>query len=472
MLTKADISQIESQGLSVEEIENQIRKFKVGNIPVQIVAPATIGNGIMSLSKEQIEYFLHKYEDNLEFRNIVKFVPASGASSRMFKDLFSYLEDISKNSAHQVDIINQEHKVKDFFQSIQNFAFYDELEKTMAIDGVNLQRKLKLEHHSIILEYLLTSKGLNYGYLPKALIGFHKQGNKTRKAIDEHLVEGALYAKNGDNTVNIHFTISPEHENLISDYLSTIIPYYEKEYKVKYNINWSFQYSTTDTIAVDSNNNPFRDENGKLLFRPAGHGALIQNLNAIDSDLIFIKNIDNVTTDSLKHNTLLYKKVLAGVLIDFEETIHRNKDILLTKLNRPIRVCGMVKNESEPGGGPFFVKDKNGNISLQIVEKAQIDTTDPQRKEILDKSTHFNPVDIVASIKNYLGNSFDLNQFIDNDSYIISTKSKDGKEIKALELPGLWNGAMSDWNTLFVEVPLSTFSPVKEIQDLLRKEHY
>ena len=358
---------------------------------------------------------------------------------------------------------------------------------------------------------LLNAAGLNYGALPKGLLKFHKYENGTRTPLEEHLVEGALYAAGKNGKVNVHFTVSPEHKDLFRALVEEKVKDYSSRYNVDYCVTFSEQKPSTDTIAADMDNHPFRDEKGKLLFRPGGHGALIENLNDLDADIVFIKNIDNVVPDRLKDDTVLYKKLIAGVLVTLqkqafeylelldsgkytreqvEEIIRfvqqklfcRRADIkdmedgdlvlyLKKKLNRPMRVCGMVKNVGEPGGGPFLAYNADGTVSLQILESSQIDMNDPEKKAMFEKGTHFNPVDLVCALRDYKGRKFNLPDYVDKSTGFISRKSKNGKDLKALELPGLWNGAMSDWNTVFVEVPLSTFNPVKTVNDLLRPQH-
>lgn len=504
--------QLQSLGVDIKLIEDQILKFKNGIIPTKLIQAATLDKGIYSPNENRRKYYISLYEEYTEYRKIVKFVPASGAASRMFKEIFSCVEELSENTQSQEEILKKHPKAKEVIENISNFAFNSELINILTKDGLELEKLLEKKDFLTIFKYILDKKGLNYSNLPKALLHFHKYDEVARLAMDEHLVEGANYAQNFDNEVNIHFTISPEHETWFNENLNKKISEYENKYNVKYNISYSFQHPSTDTIAVDLNNELFIDKDHKLVFRPAGHGALIKNLNELEEDLIFIKNIDNITTDSKRQATYDYKKIIAGILLDKEISIQGNLELLqqsecsdqdieeiaefivkimnenliedfnnlkreekisyLQKtLNRPIRVCGMVKNEGEPGGGPFFVKDSEGKISLQIVEKSQIDINNPEQLKILKESTHFNPVDIVASLVDFNGNKFNLDEFIDHETYIISEKSKDGKALKALELPGLWNGAMAKWISFFVEVPLETFSPVKEINDLLRPEH-
>ena len=499
MFTKKDLQQFKEKNISEEQVKNQIEQFIKGFKFTNIIAPATIENGILKVGKSDINNLIYEYEENRDTEKRVKFVPASGAASRMFKTLFAVLndetdinEDKSFNSAYN------------FIQNIEKFAFYDDL--TNICDK---NTDFKTEHKKVFA-CLLTEKDLNYGNLPKGLLKFHKYKDGNRTPVQEHLTEAALYAKSKKNAY-IHFTVSPEHLSLFKKHIEQTKVKYEKYHNVKFEINYSIQKPSTDTIAVDLQNRPFRNSDGSILFRPGGHGALIENLNEIDADIIFVKNIDNVVPDRLKKDTLTYKKVLAGVLIKtrrkifshirqlqktadngtineakqflknelfitpdktFESKNNSEKAKYLTnKLNRPFRVCGMVKNEGEPGGGPFFVQKESGSVSLQIVESAQIDMQNPEKAEIVKNAAYFNPVDLVLGIKDYKSKKFDLTKFTDPETGFISQKSKDGKELKALELPGLWNGTMANWNTLFVEVPISTFNPVKTVNDLLRKTH-
>ena len=378
-------------------------------------------------------------------------------------------------------------------------------------DFVNINALLSEHNYKAVVSNLLESAGLNYGALPKGLLKFHRYADGVRTPLEEHLVEGALYAAGKTGEVNVHFTVSTEHRALFEKLVAAKAAEYEAKYGTTYHISFSEQKPSTDTVAADMENKPFRDKDGKLLFRPGGHGALIENLNDLDADIVFIKNIDNVVPDRLKADTVTYKKLLAGVLVTLQkqafeylelldgghysheqlETIIRfvqqqlrcrrtdlkeleDADLVIylrKKLNRPMRVCGMVKNVGEPGGGPFLAYNPDGTISLQILESSQIDMNDPEKKAMFEKGTHFNPVDLVCAVRDYKGNKFDLLKHVDKATGFISYKSKNGKDLKALELPGLWNGSMSDWNTVFVEVPLSTFNPVKTVNDLLREQH-
>jgi hypothetical protein len=491
MLTEKNLEQINKQGITEEDIEKQLRNFEQGFPPLELVDAATPANGIKILSDDEEERHVSIFENALSSGlNVTKFVPASGAASRMFKNLYNYLENGEETEF-----------IKTFTKNIEKFAFYEQLK---AITPEETPGKL--------IENLLSEKGLNYGNLPKGLLAFHKYNGKTRTPFEEHLVEAAAYCAGSKGIAKVHFTISPEHKKGFEKLIDNVVPEYQKRFGIKFDISFSKQHKNTDTIAVDLNNKPFKDEDGNLVFRPGGHGALIQNLNELNSDIIFIKNIDNVVPDKLKHYNNRYKKALAGLMVSirnktfeyleklnkpeaekntqllkntedfinkelhvhFDKTFTNDVDkvqFFKTILNRPIRICGMVKNQGEPGGGPFLAKNPDGTVSLQIVEKAQIDTDNPKQVELINKSTHFNPVDIICSTKNFKGQKFDLLQHTDPNTGFISIKSKNGKEMKALELPGLWNGAMSNWNTVFVEVPIETFNPVKTVNDLLRPEH-
>ena len=436
-------------------------------------------------------------------KKIVKFVPASGAASRMFKNMFEFL-----GADYDVPTTDFEKK---FFNNIKNFAFYADLDTAcVKNNSKGIDALISEGNYKAVVANLLESAGLNYGALPKGLLKFHKYEDGVRTPLEEHLVEGALYAAGKSGEVNVHFTVSTEHRELFAKLVDEKVAQYAAKYGIKYNISFSEQKPSTDTVAADMENKPFRD-NGKLLFRPGGHGALIENLNDLDADIVFIKNIDNVVPDRLKGDTVTYKKLLAGVLVTLQkqafeylhlldsghyrhdeleniirfvqQQLHCRKDdikdmedadlviYLRKKLNRPMRVCGMVKNVGEPGGGPFLAYNPDGTISLQILESSQIDMNDPEKKAMFEKGTHFNPVDLVCAVRDYKGNKFNLVNYVDKATGFISYKSKGGKELKALELPGLWNGSMSDWSTIFVEVPLSTFNPVKTVNDLLREQH-
>lgn len=501
MFTEKDILQIKNNGLTVEKVKKQVQNFKDGFPFLQLVKPATIGDGIIKLQNSEVEAY-SKLFDDINTEN-VKFVPASGAASRMFKFLFEFYESANDEYGSIEEI--KDTNVKKFFSEIEKFAFHQDLKAILRSKDIEISDLLNQGRYKEILKYFLFEEGLNYGQKPKGVLMFHKYPDEIRTAFEEHLVEGARYAKSPGNKVKIHFTISPEHEDLFTKLVSEKVNEVEKKYQVKFEITFSQQKPSTDMVAVDLNNELFRNEDGSLLFRPGGHGALIENLNDLDSGIIFIKNIDNVVPDNLKDSTVRYKKALAGLVIAVQEKIYNyiekiesnnitdelfseivqfvlsdlcfqfntdeiNTETILNILKRPIRVCGMVKNEGEPGGGPFWVKQPNGTAQLQIVETSQI-SSEPDQQEILQKATHFNPVDLVCATKDRNGEKYDLLNFVDPTTGFISKKSKDGKDLKAQELPGLWNGAMANWNTIFVEVPIETFNPVKTVNDLLRPQH-
>ena len=504
MITLQDKEFLAQKGISEEQIAEQLACFEKGFPYLKLAAAASVDNGILAPATDMQKKYLDAWDAYTQTdKVIVKFVPASGAASRMFKNLFEFL-----GADYDTPQTGFE---KTFFEKIENFAFYNDLNQACQNNtGKDIPQLINEGNYKAVVSALLESAGLNYGALPKGLLKFHKYEDGSRTPLEEHLVEGALYAGNKNGKVNVHFTVSPEHRPLFKALVDEKAAIYAKRYGVEYNISFSEQKPSTDTIAADMDNKPFRD-NGKLLFRPGGHGALIENLNDLDADVIFIKNIDNVVPDKFKGDTVLYKKLIAGVLITLQQKIFsylqllesgkytheqimdilqflqkklfcKNPEVkdledselaiyLKNKLNRPIRVCGMVKNVGEPGGGPFLAYNSDGTISLQILESSQIDMKDPEKKEMFEKGTHFNPVDLVCAVRDYKGHKFNLVKYVDKNTGFISYKSKNGKDLKALELPGLWNGAMSDWNTVFVEVPLSTFNPVKTVNDLLREQH-
>ncbi|MBQ9339842.1 MAG: DUF4301 family protein [Paludibacteraceae bacterium] len=476
MFTQQDQEQLASRGISLQQAEEQLRCFKTGFPALDITSAASIGKGIMLPKAEEEEHYINAWKEYLgENHDILKFVPASGAASRMFKNLFEYLDNGEETAF-----------IQKFLGELPHFAFYDELHRRAGSDD-----------GKVIVRTLL--EDMSYGKLPKGLLLFHSYADGARTPALEHMVEGALYAQNAKHDVNLHFTVSHEHLELFKKHISEHVAAYEQRYGVHYNISFSEQKPSTDTLAANPDGTPFRTSDGKLLFRPGGHGALIENLGEQNADIVFVKNIDNVVPDRLKEPTVRYKQVIAGVLVSIQkqvfaylrelenpqisdaklQVIHRfvekelsiempsfTREELQAVLNRPIRVCGMVRNEGEPGGGPFRVREENGRVQNQILESSQI--ADPS---LMQSATHFNPVDLVCAIKDYKGNRFCLKDYVDPKTGFISQKSKDGKELQALELPGLWNGAMAKWNTLFVEVPISTFNPVKTVNDLLREQH-
>ncbi|WP_304300597.1 DUF4301 family protein [Phocaeicola plebeius] len=506
MLTHEDKELLAKKGISEEKIAEQLACFEKGFPFLKLSAAASVENGgIMRADEKGCEQYLAAWDAyKAGDKKIVKFVPASGAASRMFKNMFEFL-----GAEYDKPTTDFEKK---FFDHIHDFAFYNDLNAACLDNtGKNIDALLSEHNYKAVVSNLLESAGLNYGSLPKGLLKFHRYADGVRTPLEEHLVEGALYAAGKSGEVNVHFTVSTEHRALFEKLVAAKAAEYEAKYGTTYHISFSEQKPSTDTVAADMENKPFRDKDGKLLFRPGGHGALIENLNDLDADIVFIKNIDNVVPDRLKADTVTYKKLLAGVLVTLQkqafeylelldgghysheqlETIIRfvqqqlrcrrtdlkeleDADLVIylrKKLNRPMRVCGMVKNVGEPGGGPFLAYNPDGTISLQILESSQIDMNDPEKKAMFEKGTHFNPVDLVCAVRDYKGNKFDLLKHVDKATGFISYKSKNGKDLKALELPGLWNGSMSDWNTVFVEVPLSTFNPVKTVNDLLREQH-
>lgn len=506
--TSDDLKQIAALGISIEDVELQIQNFRTGFPKTHLISAATIENGgIKQIADKDINRYSKIYEKETHKKKVLKFVPASGAATRMFKDLYAFSATyfgVDNNFG------NEYPSVKEFLEHIRSFAFFEDLQNCMKKSSLDFGDYMDRGDFTTVVNFLLKEHYLGYGVLPKALLKFHRYGSLSRTALEEHIVEGIDYAQSANDEVNIHFTVSPEHRLLFRKKVAEIKKYYESAFGIKLNISFSEQKHFTDTIAVNEQNIPIRDENQRLVFRPAGHGALIENLNECNADIIFIKNIDNVVPDWMKHTTIIYKKVLAGYLLSIQNKIFEylrildkgatetqmkgmidflRKDLLqeipvlkglsakektqIIKnfLNRPIRICGMVKNQGEPGGGPFFTLDSNGKKSLQIVEASQINRKDPQQEAILQESTHFNPVDLVCATKNYKGRRFNLKQYIDPNTGFIAKKTKGAETIKSQELPGLWNGAMANWITLFVEVPLATFNPVKTINDLLRKEH-
>ena len=476
MFDKKDLQQIAQQGLTEEIVQRQIDNFVKGFPFLNVVRAASAGDGVRVLGGEDIARATARYDVESAALRVVKFVPASGAATRMFKELFEFVNEGRRGKGIDTLLAN-----------IKKFAFWPELEHF-----VN-EKSTDEDVVSAIVKH-----GLAYGSKPKGLVTFHAYADGNRKAVEEHMVEGAAYARSGDE-VYIHFTVSEEHMGGFWDVLGTTQPFYEEQFGVKYNVSFSVQKPSTDTIAVNPDNTPFRTDDGRLLFRPAGHGALIENLNDIEADVIFVKNIDNVTTDARRDDTIRYKKALAGVLLELQEQIFAylkaieqgvadvesiakfveeklsvklpqdwDVNTLRYLLDRPIRVCGVVLNQGEPGGGPFWVAAADGTESLQIAESSQIA---PENMHLMSSATHFNPVDLVCGVKRYDGSKFDLTKYTDPSTGFISSKSSGGRELRAQELPGLWNGAMANWNTILVEVPITTFSPVKVVLDLLRPEH-
>ena len=511
--SEKDIKQIEKKGLTIDGVKSQINLFKKGVPFINLDSAATIKNGILDLTDKEKQSYINFFERKRNTVSIVKFVPASGAATRMFKILFTFLKEYNskKESINSYINRNKATELSMFLIGLEKLPFFEEVVHKVHEVVSNFNELSYDEKRVEFIKTILDEDRLNYVSSPKGLLPFHRYKEYVSTAFEEHLFEAALYASS-NNDANLHFTISERHNHKFDEEFKYIEEDVEEKTNNTFNISFTFQKHSTDTIAVTPKNEPFRDENGDLMFRPSGHGALLENLNEIETDVVFIKNIDNVVVNKYKDEVADYKKMLAGVLLEvqeelyshlnyleksnlkkenlfkiakflsnklnvfipkeFEEYSTKNQmDYLKGKLNRPIRVCGMVKNEGEPGGGPFWVKDENKNLSLQIVESAQIDKKNKQQKEILKQATHFNPVDLVCGVKDYKGNGFDLNQFVDYKTAFITMKTKTGKDLKALERPGLWNGGMAHWNTIFVEVPLTTFNPVKTVNDLLKAPH-
>lgn len=505
MLSEEDKIQLASRGVSPEQLMAQVERFKTGFPFLKIFDSARPGEGITVLTPEQEEQAVARWDKYLaQGGDVCKFVPASGAASRMFKALFSFVDGQEEKAPAGSDVAN-------LLKDIHQIAFFDELDAVLRkISGKGVDDLLAQGDEKEVIRGIISAEGLNYGNLPKGLLTFHRSDKGTRTPVEEQLMEGAQSARQADGTVNMHLTVSPAHREAFTRKLNQAIPEIEERMNVKINVSMSEQKPSTDTVAVNEDNTLFR-EDGKLVFRPGGHGALIQNLNDLDATVVFIKNIDNVVPDSRRGATLQFKKVIAGYLLELHDkaaeyikvidsrdyteakleeiaaflrqnfcfeapeltTLH-GEDLavyLRSKLDRPMRVCGMVRNEGEPGGGPYITFNSDGSRSLQILESSQIDLSKEENKAMMAKATHFNPVDLVCYLRDFEGRKYDLPSHVDPETGFISSKSLHGRSLKALELPGLWNGAMSDWNTAFVEVPIATFNPVKTVNDLLRPQH-
>lgn len=508
-----DVSQIEKKGLKLEEVERQISIFKRGNIVVNVLEAATIRNGIDLYSDEEMEELMSFYDSRRNRLDILKFVPASGAATRMFKAFYRFLDEYNPQEETVESFVERKNdpKLEQFFLNLESLPFYELVKKEIIKSTPDYEELPEDRQQQMFVEAMLLQKGIDLGNYPKGLVPFHDYKDYLATAFEEHLIEAADYATT-NGRAKLHFTVAQDHHQKFNEELERIRERLEREKNVRFDVSFSYQDPRTDTLAVDPSNEPFRDEDGNIFFRPGGHGALLQNLNDQDADLIFIKNIDNVVIPKFRDVVARNKKTLAGKLLQLQEKTFRYLELLKTtnraeeeldemmsfvqkelnsglsinfeelsreekisalirKMNRPIRVCGMVKNEGEPGGGPFWVSHKSGEISLQIVESSQIDHENYQQSKIAQDATHFNPVDVVCGIKNYKGEFFDLQEFTDDDTSFISNKTKDGRDLKALEHPGLWNGAMADWITVFVEVPVETFNPVKTAADLLKPTH-
>ncbi len=507
-----DFVQIYNRGISFETILKQLKNFEKGIAKSNLIRPATINDGILSLSEDQFQQKALFFDEQKDKFKIKKFVPASGAATRMYKFLTAFVNDfdIKKETINAYINRKNDKELAIFIVGMEKFPFFETVDKKLREiypDFETLERDYK---NYYFIKLLLSPDYFNSANKPKAVLPFHLYKTHIANPIEEHFNECVHYASS-KNVSNLHFTVSEIHQELFEKAVREVKEKIEKHSGITINIGYSYQNRSTDSITIDAENKLVKDKNGDLIFRPGGHGALIENLNNLDSDLIFIKNIDNVIQNHIDKITL-YKKALAGVLIEvqqkvfecldsidrheikeeqledilvfakeklnikmsddfnkftFENKINKIKEIL----NRPIRVCGMVKNEGEPGGGPFWVMNDQGNASLQIVETSQVDLANKKQLAILTESTHFNPVDLVCSIKNYKSENFNLLNFVDQNAGFIVEKSVEGKTVRSYELPGLWNGSMANWLTVFVAVPLITFNPVKTVNDLLKAAH-
>lgn len=512
----ADLRQLERLGITLSQVLDQIEILRKSSFYIRLNRPCTLGDGIHKIPEDKAGKYLSLHDTAARKNRFQKFVPASGAATRMFQSLlqiyyvpqFLDCDELYRRVEQGVALATDFLR---FVEQLHKFPFWEELEASVARSGLCLNALLQKGQFRTVLDHILTPCGLNYGSLPKGLLKFHRYSDGSRTAFEEHLVEAAYYLKDEVGRCNLHFTVPEEHEEGFRQVLERTRFCYEEHYGACYNVCFSHQKRSTDTIAVDLENRPFRDLSGSLHFRPGGHGALLENLNDLQGDLVYIKNIDNLVPDRLKETSAYWKKILAGYLVEVQQTVHgflrslkatvdedvveramrfakedllihfpvdfslwpveKRRWFLFERLNRPIRVCGVVVNTGEPGGAPFWVEDKSGALTLQIVERAQVDFSSPSQQEIWMSSTHFNPVDLVCGLRDFEGKPFDLRRYVDSEAVFISRKFKDGKEIKALELPGLWNGAMADWITIIVEVPEITFNPVKTVYDLLRPEH-
>jgi hypothetical protein len=506
MFSKADLKQITQKGITEESIHDQIKTFEQGIDFVELKAAVTPENGIIITDATKRATYIQLFEDRIKEYQSVRFTPASGAASRMFKKMFEAVEFLENADSDFDEFIEKYEEVFNLVQNLEKYPFIEDLK--VYVEDILIEDNQKQEVKEII-NAIISKPGLNYGNLPKGLLKFHNYKGISRTAFEEHFVEAFLYLKNKDNQIRLHFTVSPEHRILFEDLSVYLVANFK--HIAEFVVSFSEQKLSTDTIAVNMDNTPFRNEKGELLFRPGGHGALLENLNDLEEDIVFIGNIDNIAPDRLKSVRVEFKKLLGGILLDKVDIVHAilrkidegnreegfKNEILeilndispemaketeesegdefflqaFEKLNRPVRVCGMVRNVGEPGGGPFWIKSRDGKISKQIVESSQINLSSDKQKSIFNSATHFNPVDLACFIKDYKGGGFNLLEFRDPDMAFISKKSQGGKNLKALELPGLWNGSMAGWLSWFVDVPIDTFTPVKTIFDLVRKEH-
>ncbi|MFD2725050.1 DUF4301 family protein [Hyunsoonleella rubra] len=513
MFSDKDIQQIQNKGITIDQVNAQISRLKDGMSFSDLVSAATIDKGIERYDADGTEEMIALYEAKQQELSIVKFVPASGAATRMFKFLFQFLNAFDPNKTTLKNYIesNNDGLIATFSENLENFPFYNEVVGQIKNTYPKYDEFSEGERLALFVRTMLDENGLNYSFLPKGLLPFHRYSDKTVTAFQEHLFESTLYASSKEKA-NLHFTVSEKHHPFFAKELDEVKPFLENKTSTKFNVSYSYQNEATETVALTLKDQVFRNEDGSILFRPAGHGALLENLNVLDYDLIFIKNIDNIVVADKNIEVSNYKKLLAGVLLEAQQKVfsflrqldegglteadyklmavflryrlntiipvdfdaydeEKKTAYLKERFDRPMRVCGMVKNQGEPGGGPFWVKDKHGKISLQIVEFAQINFGKQNQQEIVYKATHFNPTDLVCGVRNYKGEKYDLSKYVDPEAAFITTKTRNGVDIQALELPGLWNGSMAYWNSIFVEVPVETFNPVKTVNDLLKPVH-
>jgi hypothetical protein len=497
-LSDDDLRHLRERGMLLEDVLEHLSVFASPPAPIRLDRPATVGDGIDVLTEEQEEARIALHAAAARQGRITKFIPASGAATRMFRDLLAARASGERSPA-----------LRTFVESLPRFAFHGDLANELARRGIDLDRRIEEGEYAEILDALLDREGLGYADLPKGVLKFHRHARGGRTPLEEHLVEAVETARDETGTARLHFTVSPEHRATFEELLERVRESYETRYGTRFEVGFSVQEPSTDTIAVDPENRPFRDDAGRLLFRPSGHGALLENLHALEGDVVLVRNIDNVAPETRSETTHRFKKVLIGHLLDLEDEVkgriralrkgtaaipdaldlateklhletpprfaerspEERRAWLLDRLRRPLRVCGVVKNTGEPGGGPFWVVGGDGTRTLQIVESAQVDRRSEEQKAILARSTHFNPVDIACAVRDENGEPYDLRLYVDASAVILTRKSWGGRDLVALERPGLWNGAMAGWNTVFLEVPGSTFTPVKEVNDLLRDEH-
>lgn len=499
LFTSQDLRQIKALGLMPADVHKQMEIYRRGSTYLKLIRPCTPNDGIQSCGAARKNHLIKLYDSEAPRFKILKFVPASGAASRMFAAWFTAAEQGSFGDAG---------RDRSFFADLNKMPFFSMLQK-----DARARRLLKQKNVKAVLNHILLSDGLHFGWLPKALIPFHAyQGGKVRTALEEHLEEAASFITDNRGICRLHLTISTEHTKAVKALLKSIVPQYEKRCHVRFKIDLSVQSPATNIVAADEQNSPFRDDDGHLVFRPGGHGALLKNLQELNADLIFIKNIDNIAPDSMQKKILPYKKMLGGLALQLRQAVFtmlrhletdqlsvrelqvitdlcrsefymsfpggfaklpktQKKQYLFSRLNRPLRICGMVRNEGEPGGGPFWVLENDKSQTLQIVEAAHVDYCQTTQKEIWSQASYFNPVEMVCCTKNYLGEKFDLTGYVNQDAYLISLKTEKGRRLQAQEMPGLWNGGMAYWNTVFVELPLAVFNPVKTVYDLLRPRH-